>query len=328
MSLPWTRQVRISRRLSYLRALLALGLGVVAEPGSLPASAQEPATRAEQPAQEKTANTSLPLPKGKKLILTDGGFHIVRSYEVRGDRVRYYSLERSAWEEIPSDLVDWKATESAEAEAAQRIRETEKRIQTIKTEAVAQELEVDTSIEVAPGVFLPDAEGIYVVDGSRVVPLTSVSADVKRDKGRLLAQILVPVPVVPTLHRVEVPGKRAETRFSNPSPEFYIRIWDDREPEFELIRAKVKGDAREIQRISTNIAGDQYADQNSISVQKWRMARRLYRLTLSQSLEPGEYALTEILPDGMNLYVWDFGIDRPAALPPEANPKRAPSGKP
>ena len=33
------------------------------------------------------------LPKGKKLILTDGTFQLAREYTVEGDRVRYWSLE-------------------------------------------------------------------------------------------------------------------------------------------------------------------------------------------------------------------------------------------
>ena len=41
-----------------------------------------------------------------KLYLKDGSYHIVREYQVQPDRVRYYSVERSEWEEIPLDLVD------------------------------------------------------------------------------------------------------------------------------------------------------------------------------------------------------------------------------
>ena len=37
----------------------------------------------------------------QKLFLKDGTYQLVSSYEVHGDRVRYYSVERSAWEEIP-----------------------------------------------------------------------------------------------------------------------------------------------------------------------------------------------------------------------------------
>ena len=51
-----------------------------------------------------------------KLYLKDGGFHLVREYQVQTDRVRYYSVERSQWEEIPLDLVDLKRTESEVAE--------------------------------------------------------------------------------------------------------------------------------------------------------------------------------------------------------------------
>ena len=33
-----------------------------------------------------------------KLYLKDGGYHLVREYQVQSDRVRYYSVERSQWE--------------------------------------------------------------------------------------------------------------------------------------------------------------------------------------------------------------------------------------
>jgi hypothetical protein len=41
-----------------------------------------------------------------KLYLKDGGYQLVREYQVQTDRVRYYSVERSQWEEMPLDLVD------------------------------------------------------------------------------------------------------------------------------------------------------------------------------------------------------------------------------
>ena len=47
-----------------------------------------------------------------RLYLKDGTYHAVREYEKSGDRVRYYSTERSDWEEIPLDLVDLMRTES------------------------------------------------------------------------------------------------------------------------------------------------------------------------------------------------------------------------
>ncbi len=52
----------------------------------------------------------------QKLVLTDGTDHLVRSYERKGERVRYFSTERQQWEEIPASLVDWEATEEARRE--------------------------------------------------------------------------------------------------------------------------------------------------------------------------------------------------------------------
>lgn len=269
-----------------------------------------------QPETPQQAAEPVAAPRGKKLVLKDGSFHIVRSYERRGERVRYYSVERSAWEEIPSALVDWEATRRAEAEVEDSKHKLVEKMKTTEAAARAGELDVDASIEVAPGVFLPDGEGLYVVERGVVLPLSQVGADVKLDKGRLLTQILVPVPVVPTKHTVQVPGKRAVVRITNPEPEFYFRTADAREPEVQLIRATPKGKNREIQVIQTNLVGQRATRHKAIATQRWKAARGVYRLTMSEPLAPGEYALAEFLPDeGMNLYVWDFGLDPPLAKP-------------
>src|ERR1022692_1620646 len=66
-----------------------------------------------------------------KLYLKDGGFHLVREYRVETDHVRYYSVERSEWEEMPLDLVDLKRTESELAERQTQL--------TAETKVVAEE---------------------------------------------------------------------------------------------------------------------------------------------------------------------------------------------
>src|SRR6202142_3183236 len=61
-----------------------------------------------------------------KLYLKDGSYHIVREYQVQPDRVHFYSVERSDWEDVPLDLVDLKRTESEAAERQASLEEDAK----------------------------------------------------------------------------------------------------------------------------------------------------------------------------------------------------------
>ena len=55
-----------------------------------------------------------PRARERELVLKDGTFQMAREYSVEGDRLRYWSVERSQWEEIPENLVDWDATHKGE----------------------------------------------------------------------------------------------------------------------------------------------------------------------------------------------------------------------
>jgi hypothetical protein len=282
-------------------------------------------------ASSQDAGAEARLTRGKKLMLKDGSFQLVRSYERKGDRVRYFSIERGDWEEIPAALVDWDATAKAEAAAAKADAALVSKIHT-QEEATKIEmvLDVDASLQVAPGVFLPPGEGMFAIEGKSVTPIPQVGAEVRTDKKTVLKRILSPIPIVPSKQNVEIPGAKAKMRVTTAAPEFYLReVQPDYAsdsalertsrqsitgPDVELIRATVKGNKRMLESIRSLFGERVGLERKTISIQQWEVARTVYRFTLSEPLPPGEYALAEMLPDGMNFFVWDFGVDGSGAI--------------
>jgi hypothetical protein len=305
--------LRLSSLLMVFGLMVFGALAGVCRSGAHPQNPQPPQ---EQRDKDKAGEVTVPLPSGTKLFMKDGTFHLVRSYEIKGERVRYWSVERSAWEEIPTEMVDWDATHKGEDEAAAHRREIDANIKSLEKKQGFEELDVDASLEIAPGVFLPGGVGLFVVEGKSVAALTQAQAESKLNKKRFLAQVMVPIPVIPSQHKVDLPGERAVLRVTANQPEFYFRTADGREPQVQLIRAKLKGKTRELGAINTNIAGQSSTNINAIALERWEAARGVFRFTLGQNLAAGEYAFVEFVPgEGMNLYVWDFGVDPVGSSP-------------
>jgi hypothetical protein len=246
-------------------------------------------------------------------MLKDGSFHLVREYAVEGDRVRYYSLDRSQWEEIPADLVDWDATGKAAAQQQQREAAIVTRVHNQEEARLAQPLDIDASLEVAPRIFLPPGAGLFAFDGKAVLAVPQAETSSKLSKGHFLEQVMVPVPIIPTRHHVSIQGLHAKLRLRTDQPEFYMRTADARTPNIELIRAKAHGENRQIENVD-ELFGQQRAAGDTVSMQRWEIAHGVYRFTLSKPLAPGEYALAEVMGEQeMSLYVWDFGVEGPEA---------------
>jgi hypothetical protein len=263
-------------------------------------------------AKSSTSRTQIPetLPKGKKIILKDGSIQIAREYTVEGDRVRYWSVDSSQWEEIPASLVDWDATHKSEAELAARDAELKAKIRASALAQRTKDIDVDLSLEIKPGLFLPDAVGFYALDRNNSIrEMKQSMAEVKRSTGRDVERILSGVPFIPGKATMDIPGERAAMRLSTAEPEFFMRTVDRREPRFRLLRAQVKGGRRLIDSISIRVTGEEKHNTADVEFQTWIPATGVFRYTVDERLEPGEYAFVEMTADGISGYVWDFGVD-------------------
>jgi hypothetical protein len=307
---------------------------------SVPAVANSGATQADDgqtptgtsPNAAATAKPLTPEPpgsRGQRLMLKDGNFQLVRTYQRNGERVRYLSAERGDWEEVPASMVDWEATAKAAADDARAENALVKTIHQQQVERSAQvPTDVDASLRVGAGVFLPSGEGMFAVQGKSVVKLEQVTSQNKLDKKRAIEKVISPAPaLVPTKHNIVLDGAHAKLRIvgdGNPL-EFFLRepapdpervspilkssAAGDSGPEVELVMASVHGSKRQVESISSRFGETMGVNKKVISMQRWDVAQDVYRFTLSEPLPPGEYVLAEILPDGLNLFVWDFGVD-------------------
>jgi hypothetical protein len=306
---------RSTRIALWLALAAALGGALHARqqpPQQPPPPQQAPPQQTESPSkQAKGEQNAANLPRGKKLYLKDGSVQVVREYTRAGETVHYYSLQESQWEEIPATLVDWDATKKAEDEQAAKEKEFAARVATQeKNRDAIPQLDIDASLEVAPGIFLPQDEGMFALAGTKVVQLAETKTEIKIDKGRMVEKVLSPVPIVSGRQRVVMKGKHSPIRLPSGELQFYYRInLEDAEPTVELLRAYPDGDMRRVEWIISPVGAPPTESRESISVLKWAVAKGVLRFTVSQPIEPGEYALAIVLHDGLNIFVWDFGVD-------------------
>jgi hypothetical protein len=294
-------------------ALLLVGPGLFVAGGqSLWATQRDADSRGDSQAQGATPQIPETIPKGKKLILKDGTFQMAREYSVEGDRLRYWSVERSQWEEIPENLVDWDATHKGEAEQTARDAVLKAQIRASNLARLTKDIDVDRSLEIKPNLFLPDEIGFYALDRDKQIrTMKQSNAEVKVSTGREVEKILSGVSLIPGKKIMDIPGEHAPMRLGTAEPEFYFRPVDRREPRFRLLRAQIKNGRRIIDNIRVDVIGQESHKANELEIQTWTPATGVFRYTVDQRLEPGEYAFVEMTEDGISGYVWDFGIDLP-----------------
>lgn len=239
-----------------------------------------------------------------RLYLKDGGFHLVREYQVQGDRVRYYSVERSDWEEIPLELVDLKRTEQ-EAASRREAVENEARL-------VAAEEQAERQAQ-AEAARVPYEPGVYVVDNGGVKALPRAEAKAVSSTGRSILKRLVPYPIVAGKITVELDGERSSNVVTDPRQEFYFRL--DLPEKFAIFRLEVKKKSRVVQTWEILPLSDEVVEQEeAIPILHRQLDDNLYKIWPAEPLKPGEYAVVEYTKGQRNIQIWDFS-HRPASKP-------------
>jgi len=271
----------------------------------------------------------------KRLMLKDGSYQLVSKYEIKGERVRYMSAERGEWEELPKSLVDWAATEKYEKDRAAGVPSPE-------AAALDKELEADKKAEearnphVSPGLQLPDEGGVILLDTfdsqPQLVELLQSGGEVNSNiKGNIFRAAIN--PIASAKQTVELTGTHSKVQSHVTLPSIYVNA--DRQDQangeakttdpglpydrFKMVRMQVKGNKRIVGDIKIAIYGKVSQEQKLVPTHAEKMTGGWVKVTPVEALTPGEYAVVEMLgKEGMNLYVWDFGVNPSAAANPTA----------
>jgi hypothetical protein len=246
----------------------------------------------------------------QKLCMKDGTFQIVSSYEVQGDRVRYFSVERAEWEEVPKDLVDFDATQRALDESKSTRQKQLDEAKQIEQERVYKP--PDEGIEVAAGIRLPGDDGVFTLEGKRVVRLALSSGEAVTDKKRAAMVLAVPLPMVKTRSLVILDGPKATIRLNDVWPVFYVQSAAALGTRLELVRLKPGKESRVLEDVDTGRGKNAKSteERTMVSLERKQLAPNIYSLKPLQPLEAGEYALGEVVDDKLSLDVYDFGYEK------------------
>jgi hypothetical protein len=235
-----------------------------------------------------------------KLYTADGEYQIVREYQVIGDHVRFYSVDRSDWEEVPSSLVDLKKTA---AEAATRQQATDKVTKAFDDEAAAAKAEREELAKI------PQDSGVYRIEDGKLRTFKVADITIRTKKGNSLLRVLSPLPIIEGVSTVELAGEHSASLVSDSRPEFYFQL--DKEESFGIVRLGAKKNVRVVETVETMPVTKEYTETRDLvqTFSKQLPGDNFYKIWPQEPLPPGEYALVEYLDKQVDLRVWDFRIE-------------------
>jgi hypothetical protein len=289
----------------------------------------------------------------KRLILKDGSYQLATKWEVKGDRVRYLSAERDEWEELPNSLVDWAATDKFEKDRAAGVPSPEAVELDKEIEAERRAEEAKTP-QVAPGLHLPEDGGMLLLDTFQTEPqlvlLQQNTGELNQNRKTNILRSAIN-PIASRKQTIELDGLHATVQAHAALPAIYINLDQDQgsnpnpqqaqqqpqqpqQPEqswdrFHIVRVQSKKGKRIIGNVKISPLGKTSQEQNLVLTASQRLTGGWVKVTPANALEPGEYAVVEMLgKDGMNTYVWDFGVNPAAPANAIALKPEPPAAKP
>jgi hypothetical protein len=234
-----------------------------------------------------------------KLYLTDGTYHLVREYQVLTDRVHYYSVERSEWEDIPLEMVDLKRTK-AEVEEREKALANENKI-VAEENAAEKEVKMEAS-------RIPQAAGAYWMDGKEAKALPLGEVAVHSNKGRTVLQKLSPIPAVTGKATLEMTGAHATTVFTDPEQEFYVQL--EGTEAFGIARLTTKGSIRIVENLTYHPLSNDIVieERDMVDYLHRQFGDGLYKIWPKEPLAPGEYAIVRYTDGKVDIQSYDFAI--------------------
>jgi len=278
----------------------------------------------------------------KRLIMKNGDFQVVTKWEKKGERLRYFSVERNEWEEVPNAMVDWSATDKWNGENTVKVAAADE--PKLHEPDKDNDIDEDVALEVE-GVKLPIGGGVFTLERTsasqpageaKIIELAQNGGSINAHRGKnILRSVIIPIPSGQR-ESVELEGVQSVVRLHSPQPVFYIKVEantseepsnDDsiamkgnkKEPtqqelllsRFRIVRMTVKNGKRTVAELKVSLKGNvsqqqTFAESHAISLEKgW------IKLWPEKPLEAGEYAIVEMLgAKEMNLYVWDFRVEK------------------
>ncbi len=235
-----------------------------------------------------------------KLYTTDGEFQLVREYQVNGDRVKFYSVERGDWEEVPASMIDLKRTE---AESAAKKEVVDKLAKQFDDEEAAARAEREELAKI------PKDSGVYRLEDGKLRIFPVADFTVHTPKGNTALRVLSPLPIIAGKATVELAGLHSPNIVHDERPEFFFQL--DQQQSFGLIKLEAGKNLRIAEHVEIMpITKEMVENRTSVEIfTKQLPGENFYKVWPQEPLTSGEYAWIEYLEGKLELRLWDFRIE-------------------